>query len=153
MLLIPAIDVINGKCVRLSKGDYSTSKIYNDKPLEVAKIYETHGIKNIHLVDLDGAKGNGIINHKTLEEIANKTNLIIDFGGGIKSDNDVKNAFEYGANMVTIGSIAANNQEISEKIILKYGSEKIILGADVQNNLIATNCWVNTSNLNLNDFI
>ena len=94
MLIIPAIDIINGKCVRLTKGDYKTSKIYSENPLETAKIYESHGIKNLHLVDLDGAKGKGIVNHKILEEISYKTNLIIDFGGGIKSDEDIKNAFE-----------------------------------------------------------
>ena len=153
MLIIPAIDIINGKCVRLTKGDYKTSKIYSENPIETAKIYESHGIKNLHLVDLDGAKGKGIVNHKILEEISYKTNLIIDFGGGIKSDEDIKNAFEYGADMVTIGSVAVNNPEIAEKMILKYGAEKIILGADTKNNLIAKDGWINMSNYNLNDFI
>ena len=145
MRIIPAIDLIDGKCVRLSKGDYATQKTYNENPLEVAKAFEDHGIEYLHLVDLDGAKSKHIVNHKVLENIAAKTSLKIDFGGGLKSDEDLRIAFESGANQITGGSIAVKQPEVFEEWLTKYGSEKIILGADVQNKQIATNGWLETS--------
>ena len=153
MRIIPAIDIIDGKCVRLSKGDYNTKIIYNENPLEVAKEFEANGIQYLHLVDLDGAKSKQIINHKILESIASKTNLKIDFGGGLKSDKDLEIAFECGASQITGGSIAANNPEVFEQWISKYGSEKIILGADCNNRKIATNGWLKESDLDVLDFI
>ena len=153
MRIIPAIDLIDGKCVRLSKGDYATQKIYNEHPLEVAKAFEDHGIQHLHLVDLDGAKSKHIVNHKVLEDIASKTSLKIDFGGGLKSDEDLKIAFESGAHQVTGGSIAVKEPEVFEQWIETYGSEKIILGADVQGDRIATNGWLETSEHRLVDFV
>lgn len=153
MRIIPAIDLIDGKCVRLSKGDYATQKIYNEHPLEVAKAFEDHGIQHLHLVDLDGAKSKHIVNHKVLEDIASKTSLKIDFGGGLKSDEDLKIAFESGAHQVTGGSIAVKEPGVFEQWIETYGSEKIILGADVQGDRIATNGWLETSEHRLVDFV
>lgn len=145
MRIIPAIDIIDGKCVRLSKGDYDTKKIYNENPLEVAKSFEAHGIQYIHLVDLDGAKSSKIINHKVLEQIATKTNLKIDFGGGLKSDDDLRIAFECGANQITGGSIAVKNSQLFKNWIAQYGTEKIILGADANNRKIAISGWLEES--------
>ena len=153
MKIIPAIDIIDGKCVRLSKGNYNSQITYNQNPLEVAKTYEDHGIEFLHLVDLDGAKSNHIINYSILEIIASKTNLKIDFGGGIKTENDVNLAFNCGANQVTCGSIAVKQPEIFCEWILNYGSEKIILGADVRGKYVATDGWINTSNQSIFDFI
>ena len=146
MRIIPAIDLIDGKCVRLSKGDYDTKKIYNENPLEVAKSFEAHGIQYLHLVDLDGAKSNKIINHKVLEQIASKTNLKIDFGGGLKSNEDLKIAFECGANQITGGSIAVKNPAVFKNWIKEYGTDKIILGADANNRKIAVSGWLEESN-------
>jgi len=153
MRIIPAIDLIDGRCVRLSKGDYATQKIYNEHPLEVAKAFEDHGIQHLHLVDLDGAKSKHIVNHKVLEDIVSKTSLKIDFGGGLKSDEDLKIAFESGAHQVTGGSIAVKEPGVFEQWIETYGSEKIILGADVQGDRIATNGWLETSDHRLVDFV
>ena len=153
MKIIQAIDIIDGKCVRLSKGNYNSQITYNQNPLEVAKTYEDHGIEFLHLVDLDGAKSNHIINYSILEIIASKTNLKIDFGGGIKTENDVNLAFNCGANQVTCGSIAVKQPEIFCEWILNYGSEKIILGADVRGKYVATDGWINTSNQSIFDFI
>ena len=153
MKIIPAIDIIDGKCVRLSKGNYNSQITYNQNPLEVAKAYEDHGIEFLHLVDLDGAKSNHIINYSILEIIASKTNLKIDFGGGIKTENDVNLAFNCGANQVTCGSVAVKQPEIFCEWILNYGSEKIILGADVRGKYVATDGWINTSNQSIFDFI
>lgn len=153
MRIIPAIDIIDGKCVRLSKGDYDTKKIYNENPLEVAKEFQDHGIEYLHLVDLDGAKSSRIINHKVLEQIATKTNLKIDFGGGLKSDEDLKIAFECGANQITGGSIAVKNPELFEQWIQKYGADKIILGADANNGKIAISGWLEESNEEVIPFI
>lgn len=153
MRIIPAIDIIDGKCVRLSKGDYSTKKIYNENPIEVAKKFEAHGIKYLHLVDLDGAKSKHIVNHKILEEIALKTSLKIDFGGGLKTDEDLKTAFECGANQITGGSVAAKNPEIFKSWLQKFGSEKIILGADAKDEKVAISGWTEDSNLKLIPFI
>ena len=153
MKIIPAIDLIDGKCVRLSKGDYSTQKIYNESPLEVAKAFEAHGIDYLHLVDLDGAKSKHIVNHKILEAIATKTNLKIDFGGGLKSNKDLEIAFECGANQITGGSIAVNEPKTFEQWIRSHGNEKIILGADFRGDYIATDGWLITSNYRLVDFV
>ena len=153
MRIIPAIDLIDGKCVRLSKGDYATQKTYNEHPLEVAKEFEAHGIEYLHLVDLDGAKSKHVVNHKVLEDIASKTSLKIDFGGGLKSDEDLKIAFESGAHQITGGSIAVKEPKTFEQWITIYGSDKIILGADVQGDRIATNGWLETSEYRLVDFV
>ena len=153
MRIIPAIDIIDEKCVRLSKGDYNTKIIYNENPLEVAKQFEAHGIQYLHLVDLDGAKSNTIINHKVLEQIASKTALKIDFGGGLKTDDDLRIAFESGANQITGGSVAVRNPEVFEQWILKYGANKIILGADVKNKKIAVSGWLEESQEDLLPFI
>lgn len=153
MRIIPAIDIIDGKCVRLSKGDYDTKKIYNENPLEVAKSFESHGIQNLHLVDLDGAKSSKIVNHKVLEQIASKTSLKIDFGGGLKSDADLKIAFESGASQITGGSIAVKNSVLFKEWIVKYGSDKIILGADANNEKVAISGWLEESKEDLIPFI
>lgn len=153
MKIIPAIDLIDGKCVRLSKGDYNTQKIYNESPLEVAKTFEAHGIDYLHLVDLDGAKSKHIVNYKTLEAIATKTTLKIDFGGGLKSNKDLEIAFECGANQITGGSIAVNEPKIFEEWIRSHGNEKIILGADFHGDYIATDGWLKTSSYRLVDFV
>jgi len=153
MRIIPAIDIIDGKCVRLSKGDYSTKKIYNENPLEIAKQFEAHGIKYLHLVDLDGAKSKHIINHKILEEIALQTSLKIDFGGGLKTENDLKIAFECGANQITGGSIAIKNPETFKNWLKKFGCEKIILGADAKDEKVAISGWTENSNEDLIPFI
>ena len=153
MSIIPAIDLIDGKCVRLSKGDYNTQKTYSENPLEVAKAFEAHGIKYLHLVDLDGAKSKHIVNHNVLETIASKTSLKIDFGGGLKSNEDLKIAFESGAHQITGGSIAVKEPKTFEQWITTYGSDKIILGADVQGDRIATDGWFETSDHRLIDFV
>ena len=153
MRIIPAIDIIEGKCVRLTKGDYSTKIIYNEDPLEAAKMFENHGIQYLHLVDLDGARSQKIVNYKVLEEIASKTSLQIDFGGGLKSDADLKIAFESGATQITGGSIAVKDPELFETWIINYGSEKIILGADVNNRKIAVSGWTEDSELELFPFV
>lgn len=153
MRIIPAIDIIDGKCVRLSKGDYNTKKIYNENPLEVAKEFEAHGIKSLHLVDLDGAKSSHIVNYKILEKIASNTNLKIDFGGGLKSDKDLEIAFESGAHQITGGSIAVKNKDIFLSWIEKYGSKKIILGADAKDEKVAISGWLEESNEKLIPFI
>ena len=153
MRIIPAIDIIDAKCVRLSKGDYNTKKIYNESPLEVAKQFEGSGIEYLHLVDLDGAKASKIINYKVLESIASKTNLKIDFGGGLKSNEDLKIAFNSGASQITGGSIAVKNPETFENWIEVYGADKIILGADANNEKIATNGWLEESKEEIVPFI
>ncbi len=153
MRIIPAIDIINGKCVRLSKGDYATEKVYNENPLEVAKMFEAHGLQHLHLVDLDGAKASHIVNYKVLETIASNTNLSIDFGGGLKSDEDLRIAFESGANQITGGSIAVKNPEIFKNWLQKFGADKIILGADANNEKVAVGGWLEESDKELIPFI
>jgi len=151
--IIPAIDLIDAKCVRLSQGDYNQKTVYNENPLEVAKMFEDAGITRLHLVDLDGAKAKHIVNHKVLETIASKTSLIIDFGGGLKSDEDLRIAFESGASMVTGGSIAVKDRETLLHWIETYGAEKIILGADAKDKMIAVSGWQEVSELPIFDFI
>ena len=151
--IIPAIDLIDGKCVRLSQGDYAQKTVYNENPLEVAKMFADAGIRRLHLVDLDGAKAHHIVNHKVLENIATNTDLIIDFGGGLKSDDDLRIAFESGAQMVTGGSIAVKNPDVFTAWISKFGGEKIILGADVKDEKIAVGGWIETTDIELMPFI
>jgi phosphoribosylformimino-5-aminoimidazole carboxamide ribotide isomerase len=153
MKIIPAIDIIDGKCVRLSKGDYGTKKIYNENPVEVAKEFESFGIKFLHLVDLDGAKSKHIVNQKVLENMARETSLHIDFGGGLKTLEDIEIAFNSGAKQITIGSIAVQNPEFCFDLIQKFGSEKIILGADCENRKIKTSGWLEESEKDVIDFI
>lgn len=153
MDIIPAIDLIDGKCVRLTQGDYDKKTIYNENPLEVAKQFEDIGIKRLHLVDLDGAKKGEVVNIKVLESIATNTELIIDFGGGIKSEDSLVNAFNAGANLATIGSFAVKEPELFFDWIEKYGPGKIMLGADVNQEKIAISGWLNTTDINVYDFI
>ena len=151
--IIPAIDLIDGKCVRLSQGDYSQKIVYNENPLEVAKMFAEAGIRRLHLVDLDGAKAHHIVNHKVLEIITSSTDLVVDFGGGLKTDDDLRIAFECGASMVTGGSIAVKDPDIFTSWITKFGGEKIILGADVKDEKIAVGGWLETTELDLMPFI
>lgn len=153
MRIIPAIDIIDGKCVRLSKGDYNTKKVYNEDPVEVAKKFENSGIEYLHLVDLDGAKSKHIVNYKILEKISSQTNLKIDFGGGLRSDEDLHIAFESGANQITGGSIAVKNEIIFKSWLYKYGNNKIILGADAYNEKIAVSGWLEESDKELIPFV
>ncbi|WP_025742069.1 1-(5-phosphoribosyl)-5-[(5-phosphoribosylamino)methylideneamino]imidazole-4-carboxamide isomerase [Aquimarina pacifica] len=153
MRIIPAIDIIDGKCVRLSKGDYDTKKIYNESPLEVAKQFEAHGIEYLHLVDLDGAKSKHIVNHKVLDQIASKTSLKIDFGGGLKTDEDLKIAFDNGAHQITGGSIAVKDPDTFGSWLQNFGADKIILGADANNEKIAVSGWQEESDKELIPFI
>ena len=153
LTIIPAIDIIDGKCVRLSKGDYSQKIIYNEDPLEVARAFEAHGLTRLHLVDLDGAKGQHVINWKVLENIASKTGLAIDFGGGIKANCDMDIVFECGAAMVTVGSIAIKDNDLFLSWLTKYSAEKIILGADVNERKVAVSGWLEDSGIDVFDFI
>jgi phosphoribosylformimino-5-aminoimidazole carboxamide ribotide isomerase len=151
--IIPAIDIIEGKCVRLTQGDYNQKKIYNENPTEVAKSFENAGIKRLHLVDLDGAKAKKIINYKVLEDISNYTNLTIDFGGGLQSNEDLRIAFESGASQITGGSIAVKNPEMFISWLVTYGSEKVILGADAINEFVAVSGWQETSSMSIYDLL
>jgi len=153
MRIIPAIDIIDGKCVRLTKGDYDTKKIYNENPLEVAKMFEASGIEYLHLVDLDGAKAKHIVNYKVLEQIASKTNLKIDFGGGLKTNEDLLIAFNSGARQITGGSIAVKDRETFEGWINKYGGSKIILGADSDAGKVSISGWMEQTKEDVIPFI
>lgn len=145
MIIIPAIDLIDGKCVRLTKGNYDTKKIYNENPLEVAKEFEANGIMHLHLVDLDGAKSGDVVNWKILEDIASETKLSVDFSGGIKTKIAAQRAFDYGASQITVGSLAAKNPKEFVDWIWTFGEEKLILGADVLDEKIAVNGWQENS--------
>lgn len=151
--IIPAIDLIEGKCVRLSQGDFARKKIYNENPLEAAKEFEFVGLKRLHIVDLDGAKSGKIVNLKVLELIAANTNLKIDFGGGIKTDSDIKSVFDAGAKMASIGSVAVKEAEKFFRWISEYGSEKILLGADVKDGKLAINGWQTATDLEIKPFL
>jgi phosphoribosylformimino-5-aminoimidazole carboxamide ribotide isomerase len=151
--IIPAIDIIDGKCVRLSQGDYNQKKVYNENPVEVAKMFEDHGIQRLHLVDLDGAKAKHVVNARTLDAIATHTNLSIDFGGGIKTEADLKLVFNCGAKQATIGSIAVTDKDLFFSWLGTYGAERIILGADVRDNKIAVSGWLDVTEVQLNDFL
>jgi phosphoribosylformimino-5-aminoimidazole carboxamide ribotide isomerase len=153
MRIIPAIDIIDGKCVRLTKGDYDTKKIYNENPLEVAKMFEASGIEYLHLVDLDGAKAKHIVNYRVLEQISSKTKLKIDFGGGLKTNEDLHIAFNSGAKQVTGGSIAVKDPHTFEGWISKYGPTKIILGADSDNGKVSISGWMEQSKEEVIPFI
>lgn len=151
--IIPAIDVIEGKCVRLTKGDYNTKKIYNDDPLEVAQMFEKAGIKRLHMVDLDGANQKHIVNGATLDRIARGTSLQIDFGGGLRSDEDMQVAFSYGAHQITAGSIAVKNRNLVIGWLEKYGGDKVILGADVNHEKIAVSGWQEQTEIDVMNFL
>ena len=153
MRIIPAIDIIEGHCVRLSKGDYDTKKVYNENPLEVAKSFEAHGIQHLHLVDLDGARSKHIVNYKILEQIASKTNLKVDFGGGLKTNEDLRIAFESGAHQITGGSIAIKDPATFKNWLDIYGNTKIILGADAHHRKVAISGWLEHSDNDVVDFI
>jgi phosphoribosylformimino-5-aminoimidazole carboxamide ribotide isomerase len=153
MQLIPAIDIIDGKCVRLTQGDYEQKKIYNEKPLEVAKEFEDAGLSRLHLVDLDGAKAGEVKNWKVLETIASKTSLVIDFGGGIKKEKDVQIVFESGAVLATVGSIAVKDEATFVSWLKQFGAEKFLLGADVKDEKIAVGGWLETTDIWIYDFI
>lgn len=151
--IIPAIDIIDGKCVRLTQGDYSQKTTYNENPLEVAKEFEALGITRLHLVDLDGAKKGEVVNLKVLQNIASQTKLIIDFGGGIKNNSSIENIFNAGASLATIGSLAVKNPEVLFAWVKKYGANKIMLGADVKEENIAIGGWLQSTDINVIDFI
>lgn len=153
MILIPAIDIINGQCVRLTKGDYDTKKVYNESPVEVAKAFEGAGLTHVHVVDLDGARAKHIVNAKVLEDIATKTSIQVDFGGGIKSAADLQTAFDCGAAQVTLGSIAVTDPNLVGEWINTFGSECLILGADAKNRRIATHGWEQDSGIDVIDFV
>ena len=153
MQIIPAIDIIDGKCVRLTEGDYSQKKIYNERPLEVALQFEDAGMQRLHLVDLDGAKAGAVRNWKVLETIASKTRLVIDFGGGIKTSKDVDIVLSSGASLATVGSIAVKDEEEFVRWLKQYGPDKFLLGADVKNEKIAVSGWLETTNIWIYDFI
>jgi len=153
MILIPAIDIINGQCVRLTKGDYDTKKVYNESPVEVAKAFQGAGLTHVHVVDLDGARAKHIVNANVLEEIASQTSLQVDFGGGIKSKTDLQTAFDCGASQVTLGSIAVSAPELVVQWLETFGAAKLILGADAKNRRIATHGWEQDSGLDVIDFI
>jgi phosphoribosylformimino-5-aminoimidazole carboxamide ribotide isomerase len=153
MRIIPAMDILNGKCVRLTQGDYATSKVYDANPLEMAKKMEAHGLRYLHLVDLDGARSNHIVNHDVLKDIASQTSLIVDFGGGLKSPEDVAIAFDNGAHQVTAGSIAVEQPALFLDWVDRYGAEKIILGADSRDRMIATHGWLASTQIDVVDFI
>lgn len=151
--LIPAIDIIDGKCVRLTKGDYDQKKVYNENPVEVAKEFERLGFKRLHVVDLDGAKAKHIVNVEVLKGITSETSLTVDFGGGIKSEEDLQKAFESGAKMVTLGSIAVTDRDFTCRCIERFGAEKIVLGADVRNGKVSINGWKEDSADDLMPFL
>ncbi|MBC7828673.1 MAG: 1-(5-phosphoribosyl)-5-[(5-phosphoribosylamino)methylideneamino]imidazole-4-carboxamide isomerase [Chitinophagaceae bacterium] len=151
--IIPAIDIIEGKAVRLTQGDYSQKKIYNEHPLEVARHFEDAGLKRLHLVDLDGAKDGKVKNWKVLETLAGKTSLIIDFGGGIKTEKDVQIVFDSGAALATVGSIAVKNENEFVNWLAQFGADKFLLGADVKDEKIAVAGWMETTNIWIYDFI
>lgn len=151
--LIPAIDIIDGKCVRLTKGDYDQKKVYNENPVEVAQHFENLGFKRLHVVDLDGAKSKHIVNDDVLRAITAATSLVVDFGGGIKTEEDIEKAFDAGAAMVTVGSIAVTNPQLFLNWIKQYGAEKLILGADVRNGKISINGWKEDSSEDLLPFL
>ena len=153
MIIIPAIDIINGKCVRLTKGDYAQKIIYNDNPVEVAKQFEDAGIERLHIVDLDGAKAGQIVNLNVLENVAAATSLQIDFGGGVKTISDVSNIFNAGAAMVTIGSLAVKHPEILEEWLMEFGTGKFLIGADVLDGKIKISGWLEDGGVNIFDFI
>jgi phosphoribosylformimino-5-aminoimidazole carboxamide ribotide isomerase len=153
MVLVPAIDIIDGKCVRLTQGDYAQKIVYNENPLEVAKMFEGAGLQRLHLVDLDGAKAGAVKNWKVLESIAGNTSLVIDFGGGIKKESDLQLVFSAGAALATIGSLAVKDENLFSAWIEKYGADKFLLGADVKDEKITIGGWLETTGIDVYDFI
>lgn len=153
MEIIPAIDLIDGKCVRLTEGDFAQKTIYNESPVEVAKQFEGAGIKRLHLVDLDGAKSGKVVNWKVLEAITRETGLVVDFGGGIKTSDEVQKVFDLGARYATVGSIAVKNEATLLEWFEKYGAEKFLVGADVKNEKLAIGGWLETTGVDIIDFI
>lgn len=153
MEIIPAIDLIDGKCVRLTQGDYAQKKVYNEDPLEVAKSFEDHGIRRLHLVDLDGARAKRIVHYRVLEKLASRTSLAIDFGGGLKSDDDLRIAFESGARQITGGTVAVRDRDLFIRWIERYGPDRIILGADVRDRFVAISGWMEDTELELISFL
>lgn len=153
MQIIPAIDIINGKCVRLTKGDFTKQKIYNDNPLDAAKAFEDAGLQRLHIVDLDGAKAGSIKNLRVLESIASNTKLVIDFGGGVKNIDDVSNVFNAGASIVTLGSFAVRSPEIVEEWLMEFGADKILIGADVLDEKIKISGWIEDGGITVFEFI
>ena len=153
MQIIPAIDIIEGKCVRLTQGDYAQKTVYHNDPLDIAKQFEAAGLKRLHLVDLDGAKQGEVVNWKVLENIAKNTSLVIDFGGGIKKEADLQIVFDAGAALATIGSLAVKNEQLFTEWLGKYGADRFLLGADVKGENIAVGGWLETTALNIFDFI
>ena len=153
MIIIPAIDIIQGKCVRLTKGDYAQKIVYNDNPVEVAKQFEGAGIKRLHIVDLDGAKAGSIVNLKVLENVAAATDLVIDFGGGVKTIQDVSNIFNAGAAMVTIGSLAVKQPALLEEWLMEFGTDRFLIGADVLDGKIKISGWLEDGGIRIFDFI
>lgn len=151
--LIPAIDIIGGKCVRLTKGDYSQKKVYNEDPVAQAREFEQVGFKRLHVVDLDGAKASHVVNLNVLEGIARETNLVVDYGGGVKTDEDIKKVFDSGASMVTVGSVAVKNPALFKEWLIRYGAEKMILGADARKGFISINGWKEDSEVQLLPFL
>lgn len=151
--IIPAIDIINGKCVRLAKGDYAKQITYYEKPLDAAKTFEDAGFKRLHLVDLDGAKAGQIKNLKVLESIASGTKLVIDFGGGIKNIEDISNVFNAGASIITLGSIAVRSPEIVEEWVIEFGADKILIGADVVEEKVMVSGWLKDGGITVFEFI
>ena len=153
MNIIPAIDIINGKCVRLTKGDYAQQKIYNENPVEVAKQFADAGLQRLHIVDLDGAKAGAVINLPVLEKIATAVNMVIDFGGGVKNITDVENILNAGASMVTIGSLAVKQPELLEEWLMEYGADHFLIGADVLDEKIKISGWLEDGGINIFDFV
>lgn len=153
MRIIPAIDLIDGKCVRLTKGDFESKKIYSDDPVDVAKRFEDVGLKYLHLVDLDGAKNSDISNLKVLEKIASKTSLTIDFGGGLRNSHDAASVFDAGAAMITVGSIAVSQPDLFAEWLERYGAERIILGADCENRKIVASGWIEKHDIDIIEFL
>lgn len=153
MYIIPAIDIIDGQCVRLTQGDYNQKKVYDQNPVDVARRFEAAGIERLHVVDLDGARSKKIVNHEVLRRITSETSLQVDFGGGIKSAEDVEMAFDCGAHQVTVGTLAVKRRDLFLEWLEKYGAEKIILGADAKNKKIAVQGWQEESDLELFDFL
>ena len=153
MIIIPAIDIINGKCVRLTKGDYTQQKIYNEDPVEVAKIFADAGLQRLHIVDLDGAKAGAIKNLAVLEKIAEAVNMVIDFGGGVKKITDVENVLNAGASIVTIGSLAVKQPEVLEEWLMEFGPERFLIGADVLDGQIKISGWLEDGGIDIFDFV
>lgn len=151
--LIPAIDIMNGRCVRLTQGDYDAKTVYSSSPVEMAKTFEAAGIKRLHMVDLDGAKSRHVVNMETLKSVTSSTDLIVDFGGGIKSDDDIEKVFANGATMATIGSVAVTQKDMFERWLNKFGPERIILGADVRDGKISINGWRDDTSEDIIDFL